>query len=33
MNNLVVRGTQEFLGMNIPVIEGGFGEGQKSYIS
>lgn len=33
MNNLVVRGTQEFLGMNIPVIEGGFGEGQKVILA
>lgn len=33
MNNLVIRGTQEFLGMNIPVIEGGFGEGQKVVLA
>lgn len=33
MNNLVasidVRGTQEFMGKEIPVIEGGFGEGKR----
>lgn len=29
MNNLEVRGTQNFKGIEIPVIEGGFGEGQK----
>ena len=33
MNNLVVRGNQEFLGMDIPVIEGGFGEGQKVILA
>lgn len=33
MNNLVIRGTQEFLGMNIPVVEGGFGEGQKCMLA
>ena len=33
MNNLVIRGTQEFLGMNIPVVEGGFGEGQKVILA
>ena len=33
MNNLVVRGTQEFLGMDIPVIEGGFGEGKKVMLA
>lgn len=30
---LIVKGTQEFLGMNIPVIEGGFGEGQKVILA
>lgn len=33
MNNLVIRGKQEFLGMDIPVIEGGFGEGQKVILA
>ena len=32
MNNLIVKGTQEFLGKEIPVIEGGFGEGQKTIL-
>ena len=30
---LIVKGTQEFLGMNITVIEGGFGEGQKVILA
>lgn len=25
MENLKINGTQEFMGINIPVIEGGFG--------
>ena len=33
MNNLVasidVKGTQEFMGKEIPVVEGGFGEGKR----
>lgn len=29
MNNLIVKGTQDFLGKEIPVIEGGFGEGKR----
>lgn len=29
MNNLVLKEKQEFMGIQIPVIEGGFGEGQK----
>lgn len=29
MNKLKIKGTQNFLGINIPVIEGGFGEDQK----
>ena len=29
MNELQVKGTQSFMGKEIPVIEGGFGEGQK----
>lgn len=28
-NEIMVRGTQEFMGIEIPVIEGGFGEGCK----
>lgn len=33
MNDLVIRGRQEFLGMDIPVIEGGFGEGKKVMLA
>lgn len=33
MNNLIVKGTQDFLGKEIPVIEGGFGEGQKTILA
>lgn len=29
MNNLVLKEKQEFMGIKIPVLEGGFGEGQK----
>ncbi|MDY3372068.1 MAG: phage antirepressor KilAC domain-containing protein [Terrisporobacter othiniensis] len=29
MNNLIVKGIQEFLGKEIPVVEGGFGEGKR----
>lgn len=29
MNELIVRGTQNFMGMEIPVVEGGFGEGKR----
>ena len=32
-NELIVKGTQEFLGKEIPVIEGGFGEGQKVILA
>ena len=32
-NELIVKGTQEFLGKEIPVIEGGFGEGQKVMLA
>ena len=32
-NELIVKGTQEFLGKEIPVIEGGFGEGQKVILT
>lgn len=31
--NLKVKGTQEFLGKEIPVIYGGFGEGQKVVLA
>ncbi len=31
--NLEVKGTQEFLGKEIPVIYGGFGEGQKVVLA
>lgn len=30
---LIVKGTQEFLGKEIPVIEGGFGEGKKVMLA
>ena len=37
MNNLVasidVKGTQKFMGKEIPVVEGGFGEGQKVVLA
>ena len=33
MNNLIVNGKQEFMGMEIPIIEGGFGEGQKVILA
>ena len=33
MNKLEVRGAQEFLGFNIPVIEGGFGKNQKVILA
>ena len=33
MKNLIVNGKQEFMGMEIPVIEGGFGEGQKVVLA
>lgn len=29
INELKVNGTQKFMGIDIPVIEGGFGENQK----
>ena len=29
MNKIIVRGTQSFMGMEIPVVEGGFGEGKR----
>ena len=33
MNKLQIKGTQEFLGVNIPVIHGGFGENQKVMLA
>lgn len=33
MNNLVLKEKQEFMGIQIPVIEGGFGEGQKVILA
>lgn len=33
MNELKVRGTQEFLGKEVMIIEGGFGEGQKVVLA
>ena len=33
MNELQVKGTQEFLGINIPIVEGGFGENQKVILA
>ena len=33
MNKLKINGIQEFMGINIPVIEGGFGEGYKCIIA
>ena len=33
MNNIIINGTQSFMGKEIPVIEGGFGEGQKVILA
>lgn len=33
MNKLQIKGTQEFLGINIPVIHGGFGEDKKVILA
>lgn len=33
LNELIVKGTQKFLGKEIPVIEGGFGEGKKVILA
>lgn len=33
MNELIVKGKQEFMGIEIPVIYGGFGEGQKVMLA
>ena len=32
-NELIVKATQEFLGKEIPIIESGFGEGQKVILA
>lgn len=29
MNEIVIKGTQNFMGISIPIVYGGFGEGQK----
>lgn len=33
MNELKVNGTQDFMGKEIPVVKGGFGEGQKAILA
>lgn len=33
MNELKVNGTQDFMGKEIPIVEGGFGEGQKVILA
>lgn len=33
MNNIIIKGTQSFMGKEIPVVEGGFGEGQKVILA
>ena len=33
MEKLIVKGSQEFMGKEIPVVEGGFGEGQKVVLA
>lgn len=33
MKELMVRGKQEFMGIEIPVVEGGFGEGQRVILA
>lgn len=33
MSNITVNGTQKFMGIDIPVIEGGFGENQKCVLA
>lgn len=32
-NKIIVNGTQEFMGINIPIIEGGFGENKKVILA
>ena len=31
MNELTIRGTQSFMGKEIPVVLGGFGQNKKMY--
>ena len=33
MKELMISGKQEFMGMEIPVVYGGFGEGQKVILA
>lgn len=33
MEKLIVKGSQEFMGKEIPVVEGGFGEGQRVVLA
>lgn len=33
MNELKVNGTQDFMGKEIPIVEGGFGEGKKCMLA
>ena len=33
MNELKVNGTQKFMGIDIPIVEGGFGENQKVILA
>ena len=33
MNELKVNGTQKFMGINIPIVEGGFGKDQKVILA
>ena len=33
MNELKINGTQEFMGMSIPIITGGFGEKCKTVLA
>lgn len=33
MNELVIKGTQNFLGKEIPIIEGGFGKDKKVVLA
>lgn len=32
-NELKINGNQKFMGINIPIIEGGFGENQKVILA
>ena len=33
MNEITISGTQNFMGVEIPIIEGGFSEGQKVILA